>query len=218
MRWFFCLLALGSISPAQAQIGPPDTIAQEIMERLANPPFVSTDPLFEEYFVSRYAFALSVPVELNNLTRVQVAEVRCRVYSSHLEHSDAVIGSGTALIIEDDGLELEDTLGGHGLLFGHKYASWIADQLDGFSGSVDVPILSEFDYNLDGWTHGACDLILHYHVPGNVGLDSGYPTNCPQNQVDFALCVRPGTNVLNSEQRFGRVGFDTDGSPMPASR
>lgn len=218
LRCLCCLVVLGAVTPVQAQIGPQDVTAQEIAQRLASPPFATTDPLFEDYFTSRYAFALSVPLELDDLTRVYVAEVRCRVYSSHLVQSDAVIGSGTALIIEDDGLEPQDTLEGHGLLFDKKYASWATDQLNGFSGAVDVPILSEFDYNLDGWTHGGCDLLLHYDVPATEGLGSGYPTNCPQDQVDFALCVRPGTSAVDSEQRFGRAGYNADGTALPASR
>ncbi len=218
VRWIGCLVLVGATAPAQAQVGPRDTIAVEILARLASPPFVTVDPLFAENFESRYAFALSVPIELEDLTRVLVAEVRCRIYSSHLTRSDAVIGSGSALIVEDDGLELQDSLDGYGLLMDHKYASWISDQLDGFSGEIDVPILSEFDYNLDGWTHGACDLYLHYHVPGNEGLRSGYPTPCPQDQVDFALCVRPGTSVFDSEQRFGRVGYNADGTPTLSPR
>lgn len=212
----FALAALVSCGAhASAQNVGQDPVSLDIMLRLQSEPLASRFPDDHDSFVDRFGFNISVPVEMDDVSpRVEYARITCDVVSS-LMSSGSVVGTGTALLVPDTGGPVSEL----GIPEGFRMANWVPSDLrNGFEGVVEVPILSVPPHDVEGWTHGTCEMSFHYRPPGGGTMEIDHPVDCATTRADedFALCSWPGTELITT-QRFGRAGFDAEGRPLEAN-
>lgn len=156
----------------------------------------------------RYGFKINVPVNIEDAARhIKFSEISCQV-SASLTADDNVVGTGSALILPDTNTPVDR----QDVAEAYRMANRVTGGLyEGVNTDVDVPIMSVPPYELSGWTHGACQLLLHYSVSGGENTNAERPQDCTDTtSVDVALCSRPGSDLI-ATQRFGRKGFDETG-------
>lgn len=206
---------------ASAEAWQTDPATNETLLRLGQEPYLSLYPDGVDAFLDRVRFVIAVPIKFDQMVRTYSVNVYCEVESSLLPNSE-VVGRGGAMIMADHGgpiLELVSELENDDIrsaLNRSRDMNWYqADFTNGTDMTVTVPILSVASGDASGWTHGRCRLHVKYYPSDGGSVWGGTPVDClaEEEEVDFALCSRPGTPLVTFQQ-FGREGYDAIGRPL----
>lgn len=82
---------------------------------------------------------------------------------------------------------------------------------------LQVYVLQNEGYHIDGWVRGSCDMFILHGTPSNTGLpyvSVDYCDPSPGKYDEIAACAWPGSDLVTSVD-FVRPGFNEDGSLAP---
>lgn len=154
------------------------------------------------------SITVTVPLMTADFTdRVNGFQVDCTLRTA----ADEIVANGTTYI-------LASQLSGAGSDFinGHVITQPWADVLYGnieADETVDVDIVQNEGYQIEGWVHGRCDLLLMNIDQQEQTSATDAPIECglspPNNQLH--LCAFPGSEFVSSVE-FLRPGFNRDGT------
>jgi hypothetical protein len=167
----------------------------------------------QEAFSDNYVFSLRVPVQVESVTDdVQAVGVSCDLHSSLTDPVDTWdnVGTGIAWIVDQDRAARHPTETAERYHWDH----WITADLSFFSGRLTVPVRRLHEDEIDGWTHGTCNLMIDYGLTNGAdgAVRPGQPRDCgATTEVEpMAICARAGRD-MSTLVSFSRPGYDLEG-------
>ncbi|MFK7792510.1 MAG: hypothetical protein AB8B88_07550 [Devosiaceae bacterium] len=151
---------------------------------------------------------ISVPLITDDLTnRVNGIQVACTLSTS----ADEIVATGGTYIFPVGYTEWDQEFL-YNQVITYQRAGILTGSLES-DEPVDVMVFQTEGYQIEGWVHGRCDLLIMHIDPQAQNSSSNAPIECgvsPPN-ASLHLCAFPDSDFVSSVE-FVRPGFNRDGT------